>query len=109
MSAISRECTPHFRHRFPGTSTQPGPTDPPPRSTVMFDFPHRLPSLARLRAVIFFGALVSLPLVARAQDPGPADRGQPADAPRDGKRAAVSSSTRHPLDPLEPAEIERAV
>ena len=60
------------------------------------------------RRAVRFGALavaafvLASPPAARSQVPDPAGRDRSSEAPRD-------AATRHPLDPLEPAEIERAV
>jgi primary-amine oxidase len=60
------------------------------------------------RNVARFGALAVSGIVLAFQPAVPADRDQPAEPPAVVK-APGDHATRHPLDPLEPAEIERAV
>src|SRR5258708_2336896 len=69
----------------------------------MFDVPH----LRRVMAVS--GIVLALQPAARSQVPAPAGRDRPSEAPPGAVKAPGDHAMRHPLDPLEPPEIELAV
>jgi primary-amine oxidase len=64
---------------------------------------------ARFTGVVVSVLFLALQPAARAQVLAPAGRDRPSEAPRAVANASGNTETRHPLDPLEPAEIERAV
>src|SRR5437762_782320 len=107
MTAIPWERRSRLRCGFPGDSI--GPTSKPSWRDDMFEVPHVRRRVARFGALVISGIILALPPAAQSQVPGQPGRSRAPEVPPGAVKAPGHPGTRHPLDPLEPAEIELAV
>lgn len=75
----------------------------------MFELSRLRQSVSCFRAAAVLGIVLAIQPAAPAQAPDPVGRDRPEEPPRGAVDDAGGAATRHPLDPLRPAEIERAV
>jgi primary-amine oxidase len=75
----------------------------------MLDVPQRRRGVARFGALAVSGIVLAFQPAAESQAPAPAGRDRPSETPPAAVKAPGRQATRHPLDPLEPSEIEFAV
>ena len=112
----SRQRTTNFANTIESVNLQ---TDPNKRikpitsllwNAFMANMAHPLQGLTKFGLLAIPVLVLNLqPAAAQAPPSDPATQSRPAVAARGGNEASKFSASRHPLDPLQPAEIELAV